>query len=115
MLKAAFQSSTRKILDVQSCGFEWLVEHAADTLNKGLVGPDGCTPFERVRGRRYGGLLYELGQVALSKVPGKPEGGVICSAVDQGHLAWETMEDRRTYCDRARRRGCESAIGEAEC
>ena len=64
-------------MDVRSAGFAWLIEHAADTLNKGLVGPDGCTAYERVRGRRYGGLLYEFGQVILSQIPGKPEGGVI--------------------------------------
>ena len=74
VLKTAFQSSTREILDVQSAGFAWLVEHAADNLNKGLVGPDGCTAYERLRGPRYGGLLYDVGQVILSKMPGKPEG-----------------------------------------
>ena len=55
----------------------WLVEHAADTLNKGLVGPDGRTAYERVRGRKYGGLLFEFGQVVLSRLPGKPVGGVV--------------------------------------
>ena len=60
------------------------MEHAADTSNKGLVGPDGCTPYERVRGRRYGGLLYEFGQVVLGKIPGKPEGGVVAPRCIKG-------------------------------
>ena len=104
-LKTAFQSSIRVILDVQSFRFAWFVEHAADTLNKGLVGQDGCTPYERVRGRRYGGLLYEFGQVVLSKIPGKPEGGVIAPRWIKGIWlgnVWGTDD----YCDRARRRGC---------
>ena len=76
VLKTVFQSSTCETLDVQSAGFAWLVEHAADTLNKGLVGQDGCTAYERFRGCWYGGVLYEFGQVILSQIPGKPEGGV---------------------------------------
>ena len=54
-----------------------LVEHSAETLNKGLAGPDGRTPYERVRGRRYHGELFEFGQVVLSKIPGKPVGGIV--------------------------------------
>ena len=77
VLKTAFQGATKKELDVLSPGMAWLVEHSADTLNKGLVGPDGRTAHERVRGRRYHGELFEFGQVILSKIPGKPVGGVV--------------------------------------
>ena len=77
VLKTAFQSNTRKVLEVQSAGMAWLVEHAADTLNKALVSSDGRTPYERVRGRKYNGLLFEFGQVVLSKIPGKQVGGIV--------------------------------------
>ena len=77
VLKTAFQQSTGQILEVDTAGMAWLVEHSADTLNKGLVGPDGCTAYERVRGRKYGGLLFEFGQVILIKIPGKPVGGIV--------------------------------------
>ena len=77
VMKTAYQSSTRRVVDVKSAGFAWLVEHAADTLNKALVGSDGQTPWERVRGRKYGGQVFEFGQVVLSRIPGKPVGGLM--------------------------------------
>ena len=61
------------MLDVDTAGMAWLVEHSADTLNKGLVGADGRTAYERVRGRTYHGQLYEFGQVIWAL-----RGSVIC-------------------------------------
>ena len=77
VFKTAFQSSTKKVLEVDVPGMAWLVEHSADTLNKALVGTDGRTAYERVRGRPYRGQLYEFGQVIWSKLSGKPIGGAV--------------------------------------
>ena len=37
----------------------WLVEHAADLLNKFAVGPDGRTAFERLKGKKYRGEVVD--------------------------------------------------------
>ena len=53
----------------------WMVEHAAETLNRYLVGEDGKTPYERLRGKKYRGEMYEFGRWMMHRFPGKPEGG----------------------------------------
>ena len=40
----------------------WLVEHAADILSKFLVGEDGKTGYERVKGKKYSGDVVEFGE-----------------------------------------------------
>ena len=55
----------------------WMVEHAADLLDKFLVGPDGRTAFERLKGKKYRGETVEFGRKILYKIPCKPEGGLM--------------------------------------
>ena len=55
----------------------WLVEHAADMLNKFAVGPDGRTAFERIKGKKYRGEVVEFGRKILYRIPCKPEGGLM--------------------------------------
>jgi hypothetical protein len=55
----------------------WLVEHAADMLNKFAVGPDGRTAFERIKGKKYRGEVVEFGRKIFYKIPCKPEGGLM--------------------------------------
>ena len=53
----------------------WLVEHAADLINKFAVGADGKTAYERVKGKGYRGEVVEFGRKVMYRVPCKPEGG----------------------------------------
>ena len=39
----------------------WVVEHAADVLNKFLVSADGRTAYERMRGKAYKSEVFEFG------------------------------------------------------
>ena len=55
----------------------WLVEHAADMLNKFAVGPDGRTALERIKGKKYRGEVVEFGRKILYRIPCKPEGGLM--------------------------------------
>ena len=57
--------------------FPWLVLHAADVLNKFLVGADGQTAYERVKGRAYNGVMLEFASVVLYKLSAKVQGGVM--------------------------------------
>ena len=74
VIKLSFERSTKKNLSVHHPGFTWLVEHCADTLSKCIVDKDGRTAYERVKGRKYHGHVYEFGSVVLHNIPGKPQG-----------------------------------------
>ena len=43
----------------------WISEHAAQLKNMYMVGGDGRTPTERLRGRGVQRLVYELGEKVL--------------------------------------------------
>ena len=55
--------------------FPWLVEHAADVLNKFQLGKDGMSAWQRLKGRPYSGLMLEFGSKILHRVVQKPVGG----------------------------------------
>ncbi len=55
----------------------WLIEHSADILNKFQVGRDGRTPYERLKGKRFRGLVYEFASPCMLRVSGKPQGGLM--------------------------------------
>ena len=40
---------------------------------------EGCTPYERLKGKRYLGDMYEFGSVVHVKFRGKPVGGVMAA------------------------------------
>ena len=52
----------------------WLVEHAADILNKFAVGIDGRTAYERIKGKKFHGEMVEFGRGEMYKIPCKSEG-----------------------------------------
>ena len=51
----------------------WLVEHAADVLNKFAVGINGRTAYERIKRKKYHGEMVEFGRRVMYKIPCKPE------------------------------------------
>ena len=55
--------------------FAWLVEHAAECLNLFRVGFDGKTPYERQRGKPWGGTVIEFGSRVQHRTPGKTRCG----------------------------------------
>ena len=77
-LKLALERNLECRVEVTHPCFPWLIEHAADVLNKFLVNPaDGRTAWERLKGRRYSGLMFEFGTKILYRVPQKPQGGAM--------------------------------------
>ena len=75
VLKLALERNMKEKIGVEHPCFPWLVEHAADILTKFVVGRDGMTGWERLKGRKYGGLLFEFGTKVLHRVQQKPVGG----------------------------------------
>ena len=70
-LKLAVERACRMELDVQSPAFAWLVLHSADVLTKFSLGKDGRTPYERLKGKRYHGMMVPFGSMVHIKIPGK--------------------------------------------
>lgn len=66
-----------KEIDVQSAVFEWLVEHAVDVVNKFLVGIDGRTAFQRLKGKTYRGETLPFCAKVMYRVCGKVPGGLL--------------------------------------
>lgn len=51
----------------------WLFRHAAWIMNRFGIGRDGCTPFERYRGKGYHGEVCELFEMVYWVVPASKE------------------------------------------
>ena len=54
--------------------FLWIVENAVGCYNKYLIGVDGPTAYERVKGRAYHGTMFEFGEPIMHRISGPPTG-----------------------------------------
>ena len=75
VLKLALERNLKAKIGAEHPCFPWLVEHTADILTKFVVGRDGMTGWERLKGRKYNGLLFEFGTKVFHRVQHKPVGG----------------------------------------
>ena len=75
--KLALETRIGCRLEVSQSIFSWLVEHAADILNKFVVGADGRTAFQRLKGRKYTGTVLEFCSPVMFRVSGKVQGGLM--------------------------------------
>ena len=64
-------------LEVNWIIFEWLVEYAADVINKFVIGSDGMTAWERVKGRKHHGEFVRFCSYVMYRVAGSVQGGVM--------------------------------------
>ena len=55
----------------------WLVPHCADLLNCFLIGSDGRTPYERLKGKQFHGEMCEFGSDVFFRTTGEIHGGVL--------------------------------------
>ena len=79
----------------------WLVEYCAWMANVRVVGSDGLTAYQRVRGRAYAKRLVPFGELALVHLPPKGperrEGGALDARAKQGVvLGYGAMS--HSYC-----------------
>ena len=61
-------------ISVKDPVFPWIVEHAADLLNKCQIAADGCTAFERLKLKKHRGEMHPFGSTIMFRVAGKPRG-----------------------------------------
>ena len=59
-LKLGLEDKIKCRLPVTHTVMTWLVPHAADLLTKYIVGKDGRTGYERIRGKKYIGEMLEF-------------------------------------------------------
>ena len=62
VLRKALESRMGYRLPGSHPALAWMVEHAADLLSKFLVGIDGKTAYERLKGKKYDQELAEFGE-----------------------------------------------------
>ena len=74
-LKLSLERKLGKLIPSKHPIMTWMVEHVADLLNKFVVGKDGRTAYERVRGKKYHGEMVEFGRRVFHMSPGKHQGG----------------------------------------
>ena len=48
---------------------KWIVQHAADTINRHTVGHDGRVPYQRLMNRLPKGIDIEFGEQVWAKTP----------------------------------------------
>ena len=64
-------------IEVTSVAFAWLVEYAADMVNKFLLGKDGRSAYHRLKGYGYSCEIMPFGSLVLFRVSGKVQGGLM--------------------------------------
>ena len=64
-LKSSTETNVRTEIGPYHPLIPWIIEHAAQLKNRPMVGVDGRTPTERLRGRGVQRLVYELGEKVL--------------------------------------------------
>ena len=64
-LKSSTESNLRTEIGPSHPLIPWIIEHAAQLKNSYMVGADGRTPTERLRGRGVQRPVYELGEKVL--------------------------------------------------
>ena len=64
-LKSSTESNLRTEIGASQPLIPWIIEHEAQHKNRYMVGADGRTPTERLRGRGVQRPVYELGEKVL--------------------------------------------------
>ena len=82
--KLALETTIQEEIEVDHCAVAWLVENAADVINKVLISQDGNCAYERVKGRTYKGDTLEFATPVLHRVSGKVHGGVMAERWHEG-------------------------------
>lgn len=75
--KLALESKLGGSVPVSHAILPWLVEHVVDLANKHMVGRDGRTPYERLKGKKFHGEFPEFASRIMLRVSEKVRGGVM--------------------------------------
>ena len=67
-LMLALEARLRQRLDLRLPIVRWLVRHAAFVLTRYQVGHDGLTPWRRLTGRTWNGVVAEFGEQVMGRL-----------------------------------------------
>ena len=96
-LKSSTESNLRTEIGPSHPLIPWIIEHAAQLKNRYMVGSDGRTPTERLRGRGVQRPVYELGErvlfLPLASAQTLAQGSTVGSTSAAGHsMARRTLQ-----------------------
>ena len=66
-IKVGLEQRIKGPLPVDSPILPWIVEHAGVVITTGRKGPDGKTPYYRLKDQKFSGKLFEMGEKVLFK------------------------------------------------
>ena len=92
-LKLCLEARIAKYIPATHGITPWLLQHAFTILNTRTRGPDGKTPWERVKGRDFRQPILAFGECILYKLPVKgprsdPDGNVGTRWIDGVFLGY---------------------------
>ena len=75
--KLALDNLVGRRIPIEHPCIPWLVQHAADVVNRYLVMSDGTTAYERVKRRKSSAVMHEFALPVMHRVSGAVQGGVM--------------------------------------
>ena len=98
-MKLALEKKIKTFIPATHALMTWIVEHAAETINRYQVGVDGRTAYERLKGKKYNGEVFEFGQMVFHRFPGVVKGGSMEPRWDHGiWLGKSPKSDEHLIC-----------------
>ena len=76
-MKLGLEDKLKSTISCSHAIVTWLVVHDVDVLTKYIVGKDGNTAYERIRGNKYLGDMLDFGCCVYFRIPNSdPRGGI---------------------------------------
>ena len=65
-IKLGLEARIKKSVDARQPVMEWIIPHAADCINRFLIGEDGRTPHFRIHAKMFSAKVFEFGEQVLA-------------------------------------------------
>ena len=79
VFKLDLEARVQHVIPMDWAVLEWMIEHVCDVLNKTVVGKDGRTAYERVKGKKAKAEFLRFADPIMARGVGKPQGGVMAA------------------------------------
>ena len=77
VFKLDLESRVKETIPIECAIVEWMIEHVCDVVNKTVIGQDGLTAYERVKGKKAKAEFLKFGDPIMARGVGRPQGGVM--------------------------------------
>ena len=114
-LKFDLEERLGESLSVHHPVFAWILEHVVDLINKVLIGSDGKTAHQRLKGKRYLGELYVFGTPHYVPCFRQSSGWTYERKMARGYMAWQAFQHKRELSHEDGGRGsCTREVGSGD-